>query len=151
MGKLGFFLIFKPQIGGKISQIPGTSSFAAPEGLMENAMMAVQTEYWKSYTMPQKATGKIPQMAGSGACGASRASSNSFSSFCPKKYGRKFRFSCLVSRRFGGSGGWFGGIAPVATPHIGDKTNPIPHWPLVKKQKVEKIRKKPWKSFKKSS
>lgn len=59
-----FFLflnfIFKPQIGGIISRIPGTSSFAAPEGLMEKAMMAVQTEYWKSCTMPQNPLENTP-------------------------------------------------------------------------------------------
>lgn len=80
--------------------------FAAPEGLTENEMMAVRTECWKSCTAPQNPL-EIPQAAGSRASGASRASSNSFNSFRPKKYGRKLEF-CLVSRRFGGGGGWYG-------------------------------------------
>lgn len=103
--------------------------------------MAVQTEYWKSCTMPQNPL-EIPQMAGSGAGGASRATSNSFNSFCPKKCGRKLGFFCLVSRRFGGGGGWLGRAVAVAAPCVGDKTNPTPQRPLVKKQKVEKNRKK---------
>lgn len=151
MGKLLFFFFnFKPQIGGKISEIPGTSSFSAPEGLMEKTMMAVQAEYWKSCTTSQNPL-EVPQMAGSGAGGASRASSNSFNSFCPKQYGRKLGFSCPVSRRFGDGGGWFGRAVPVAAPHVGDKTNPTHHWPLVKKQKVEKKSQKTGKDLKKNS
>lgn len=42
-----------------------------------------------------------------------------------------------------------GGAVPVAAPHVDDRTNPTPHGPLLKKQKVgrnhkklEKIKKK---------
>lgn len=34
------------------------------------------------------------------------------------------------------------GAVPVAAPHVGDKTNPAPHWPHKKKQNVEKNCKK---------
>lgn len=44
-----------------MSQIPGTSSFAAPEGLMENAMMAVQMMVL--YSTP-KPSGKYPKWLG---------------------------------------------------------------------------------------